>query len=75
MIDRESDDGAWEEARAPTHPSLRVLSQKELHDPWLIERIRQSHGLATLGEARDMIAAEAYRRTTTTNFGGNYGKA
>ena len=68
MIDRDSDAGSWLEAMAPTHPSLKRLSQKELHDPWLIERIRQSHGLATLAEARNMIAAEAYRRTTTNDF-------
>ena len=70
MIDRDSDDGAWLEAMAPTHPSLRVLSQTELHDPALIERIRQSHGLATLGEANRMIANEMMRRTTTNDFGG-----
>ena len=69
MIDRESDDGAWEEALAPTHPSLRVLSQKELHDPWLIERVQREHGLPTMADARNMIAAEIMRRTTTTNYG------
>ena len=69
MIDRNSDAGSWATAMAPTHPSLRVLSQKELHDPALIERIRQSHGLATLAEARDMIAAEAMRLTTTNGYG------
>ena len=69
IIDTESHKGAWEEALAPTHPSLRVLSQKELHDPWLIERIRISHGLATMAAARDMVAAEVKRRTTTNGYG------
>ena len=69
MIDDKSHPGAWAEAIAPTHPSLRVLSQAELHCPKLTERVRQSHGLATLAESRDMIAAEVKRRTTTYGYG------
>jgi hypothetical protein len=46
------------------------MTDRELHDPRTIERICTSHGLSTMGEARDMVADEVKRRVTQTTWDG-----
>jgi len=69
MID-DGQAGTWAEALQPDHRSLRTLSDKALHDPHLIEKVMQWHGLATQGEALQLVAAEKHRRTQETNWNG-----
>jgi hypothetical protein len=65
MIDN-GDPGTWQSATLPDHRSLKLIPHSDLHSPFIYENVRRWHGLATLGEARDMVAAECKRRTTTT---------
>lgn len=65
MIDTESHPGAYADALAPTRPSLKLMTTRELMDPRAVERVQMSHGLPTMGDARDLIAAEIMRRTKT----------
>jgi hypothetical protein len=69
MID-DGVDGTWRDALAPDHRSLRVLTDKELHDDGLAAKVMQWHGLATMGEARDMVGKEKLRRTQKTSWDG-----
>jgi len=62
------DDGIgpnWARALQPDHRSLKHLSDKELHSPFIIERIAQWHG-CTNAEAMAAKGAELLRRTQTT---------
>jgi hypothetical protein len=70
MIDDQSDAGSWAAAMLATRPSLKVLTDIELHCPHLIAKVQQSHGLATMGDARDMVADEKKRRTEVTSWDG-----
>jgi hypothetical protein len=70
MIDIDSHKGSWAAKLSPTRPSLRVLTDKALHDPKLTERVRLSHGLATQGEALAFIGAEKKRRTEIATWDG-----
>jgi len=67
MID-DGQAGAWASALLPTHPSLRILTDGELHSPDLIAKVQRDYACETMGEARDIIAAEKMRRTTSTDF-------
>jgi hypothetical protein len=62
--------GTWQEALQPDHRSLRYLTDKELHDKHLVDKVRRWHGLATQGEALRIVAAEKKRRTQETNWNG-----
>jgi hypothetical protein len=62
--------GTWADALTPDHRSLRVLTDKALHDDGLAAKVMQWHGLATMGAARDMIGAEKLRRTQGTSWDG-----
>lgn len=55
----------WQNALAPDHRSLKHLSDKDLHGPFIVERIAQWWG-CTLAEARDAKGKELLRRTKTT---------
>jgi hypothetical protein len=70
MIDDQSEPASWATALAPTHPSLRVLSDADLHDPRLIDKVMTSHGCQTMADARDIVAVEKRRRVETTTWGG-----
>lgn len=61
MIDN-SDPGTWTEAMQPDRRSLKVLTDRELHDPRLPENVARWHGLSTMQVARDMITSEKRRR-------------
>lgn len=65
MIDTESHPGAYADALAPTRPSLKLMTTRELVDPRAAERVQMSHGLPTMGDARDLIGSELRRRTKT----------
>ena len=70
MIDDQSQDGSWERALQPDNRSLRTLTDRELGDKHLPDRVMQWHGLTYGYEARDMIAAERTRRTSETVWNG-----
>ncbi len=63
MID--TGEGNWAEAMLPDHRSLKHLSDKDLHGPFIIEQIARWHN-CSLAEARDMKGKELLRRTKTT---------
>jgi hypothetical protein len=70
MIDDQSEPASWEAALAPTHPSLRVLSDEALHCPSLPSKVQITHGTATMADARNIVAAEKRRRVEATTWGG-----
>lgn len=70
MIDIESQAGSWGQALQPDNRSLSTLTDKELGDKHLLDRVMQWHGLQYGYEARDIIAAERLRRVQETNWNG-----
>lgn len=66
MIDN-GEGSNWSRALTPDHRSLKFLTDKELHDPFILSRIQQWHG-CTMGDALAMRGAECRRRTTTNDY-------
>lgn len=62
MIDT-SPTGSWEKALLPDRRDMRLLTDKELHGPFILDNLMRWHGLATMAQARDMKAREVMRRT------------
>jgi hypothetical protein len=66
----DSDSGAWAQAMLPTWPSLKILTDAELHAPDLIAKVQQSHACETMADALEIVAAEKRRRIEQTAWDG-----
>ena len=55
MIDDQSPAGSWARALRDTRKDIRFLSDKELHGPFIIDRVMIDCDCKTRGEARDIV--------------------
>lgn len=69
MIDN-GQPGTWQDAMQPDHRSLKTITDRELGDKHLNDKVMRWHGLKYAFEARDMIAAERQRRTREVHWNG-----
>jgi hypothetical protein len=71
MIDDQSPAGSCARTLHDTRKDIRFLSDKELLDPFILDKVMLWNGCETRGEARDIVGAEMRRRTLTNGYGDN----